>query len=178
MLLRLLGMALLGVVVVSPFSACRQASVLMAERERKLQEFQHDIQAAPCAKAFIHFTTSGRKDVELPVPNDQLVQLKEILSHLRPVAPAMGEKDMSHAYWLAHAIISFSDAQGKVGPFSWPWVSVINPKSIMPESKARELDPDREKSTYEPGWYLPDAQFAQFESLPIVKQVVKLVDAS
>ena len=151
-------------------------AALMAESENKLVSFQQDMQAAPCAKVFVHFFISGIKDAELPVPAEQLARLKEILSHLRPVPPAMGEKDSSTASFLAFADISFSDAQGNVSSFSGRNISVISPESIMSESKAKKLSTGRARGFYGPSWYLPDAQFARFESLPIVKQMREIVD--
>ena len=90
--------------------------------------------------------------------------------------PAMGERDLSSASWIADASIRFSDAKGNVSRFSGRAISIVSPESIMAESEAKKLSPDRMQGFYEPSWYLPDARFAEFESLPIVKQTREFID--
>lgn len=172
------GLVLVCAACLSSCPANQRVASLMAESEKKLQSFQEDVKAAPCAKAYIHFMipVPGKEDAEFPVPEEQLAELKEILSYLRPVPPAMGEEDSSTASFLAFADISFSDAQGNVSRFSGRNISVICPESIMSESKAKKLSTGRARGFYGPSWYLPDAQFARFESLPIVKQMREIVD--
>lgn len=148
----------------------------LSEMEKKLEGVQQDVKAASCAKIFIHFTINNIKDIELPVPAEQLEKLKEILSHLQPVPPAMGERDGSHAYWLAYAKLSFSDAGGNVSPFSSSGFSIICPESIMSETEVKKLSPDRSQGSYEASWYLPDDKLAVFNTLPIIKQARELVD--
>ena len=154
----------------------QQAAHLLSGREKEPEDIHQDVMAALCAKIFIHFTINNIKDIELPVPAEQLERLKEILSHLQPVPPAMGERDGSHAYWLAYANLSFSDAEGKVSPFSGRRFSIICPESIMSETEVKKLSPDRSNGFYEASWYLPDDKLAEFNALPIVKQARELVD--
>lgn len=154
----------------------QQAAHLLSEMEKKLEAIQQDVKAAPCAKIFIHFTINNIKDIELPVPTEQLEKLKEILSHLQPVPPAMGERDGSHACWLAYADLSFSDTEGKVSPFSGRRFSIICPESIMSETEVKKLSTDRSKGSYEASWYLPDDKLAEFNALPIIRQARELVD--
>ena len=172
------NVALLSAVCLFFCSACSQpqAAHLLSEKEKELEGIQQDVKAAPCAKIFIHFTIKNIKDIELPVPAEQLEKLKEILSHLQPVPPTMGERDGSHAYWLAYADLRFSDAEGKVSPFSGRRFSIICPESIMSETEVKKLSPDRSKGSYEASWYLPDDKLAEFNALPIIKQARELVD--
>ena len=172
------GLALLCAVCLFFCSACQQqqAAHLLSEREKVLEGIQQDVKAALCAKIFIHFTINNIKNIELPVPAEQLEKLKEILSHLQPVPPAMGEKDWSSAYWLAYADLSFSDARGNVSAFSGSRFSIICPESIMSETEVKKLSPDRSQGNYEASWYLPDDKLAEFNALPIIKQAQELVD--
>ena len=143
----------------------------LADREKSLAILQQSVQTADRAEVCIIFNpeSQGRTKVNLPVPQEQLSQLKEILSHLRPVPPAMGEPYFIHAWWLAAAKICFPDDEGNISIFT-PGISIIRPESVMPESEAKQLSPRREKYPYEARWYLPDAKLAELNALPIVKQ--------
>lgn len=152
-------------------TACLQQAFHAAEakQEAELVSFLQEVQSAARAEVQIYIPAAKGEKHSLPVPPEQLARLKDILSRLRPVPPAMGEDYFIHALWLAYADIRFSDAKGDMEGRLHGF-SIISPKSIMPESEAKGLSPRREKYPYEARWYLPDADYAQLEALPIITQ--------
>ena len=158
-------------------AACQQQAfhAAVAEREAVLVSLRQEVQSAARAEVQIYIPAAKSEKHSLPVPPEQLARLKDILSRLRPVPPAMGEEYFICALWLAYADIRFSDAKGDMEGRSRVF-SIITPKSIMPESEAKGLSPRREKDPYEAWWYLPDADYAQLEALPIITRARRLVD--
>lgn len=155
-------------------TACQQQAynAAVAKQGERLEHMQQSVKSAEKAEIRI-LLMHGHKKITLPVPPAQLAQLKEILSHLQAVPPAMGERYFTHALWLAYADICLLGADGKTPDCR---ISIINPKSIMAESAAKKLSHKRSQHPYEAAYYLPDAALAELDALPIVVQARRIAE--
>ena len=156
---------LLGIVVV--FIAYLFLSQVY-EREMVTRKFRQTVQDA--ASAEIKLWIIGGGTTTQPIPPEQFARLKELLLHVRPPRPAMGQR--------LHIIIDpagcldivFADAEGKKLNYA---LRLKPHPNLMPESQAEELSLLRRKNVYEPNWYLPDAELDELYALPIVAAFFK-----
>ena len=142
-------------------TACQQQVRLSKYEEEAaaLLRIQRIIQSADKAEIRIVHVYHSKK-ITIPVPPEQLVKLKEQLSHLRSVPLSRRTPGKSA---LAFARLEFPGifiADSSVAGYN-PSMDILN--SITSETEALAKD-----TPCPAPFYLPDAEWAAFEALPVI----------
>lgn len=98
------------------------------------------------------------------MPAKEFAQLKDILSRMEPVIPAIGEPQVVFVSYPAFETLVFVDAEK--GEYDLP----VLERQWMKKSEAETLLPTRPRRSDEPRWCLPDADYDALMALPTVRQ--------
>lgn len=175
-----IGAMLVGMLgVCAGVPACTQVSEYVSQIQSsaasRKQEIKDEEQAEALAANFRRIIVEKMVSARILVnahpyeglfvmPAAEFARLRDILSRTEAVRPAHGENVVVYVSHPSFLTLELKDAQGLV--YELPMMDHY----WMRKSEADALLPDRARRSDEPCWCLPDADFAELQKLPTVRQ--------